>query len=242
MVYIPRVLIASKIGKATYIRGFAMAKGQGKANTRSATGVALGLLLSSLVTLSVLLFFSVLGLAEGSDDLAIRSFSTNGNSSVTIKAERLTLVVLWLLVTGVIFIGLVSGKGDRNGDGRLSWLRKGPDANNLFLGMQFFSKAASDKTPRSGFLRSLGLAQCSFVADATLKRGDEIEINLSSLPGYAGVHTKVTAKVKKIRSLSGDPKHVWVDALFTNLAADEKSDLFDFLKSLSTPRRVLSEV
>jgi len=224
MVYIPRVLIASKIGKATYIRGFAMAKGQGKANTRSATGVALGLLLSSLVT------------------LAIRSFSTNGNSSVTIKAERLTLVVLWLLVTGVIFIGLVSGKGDRNGDGRLSWLRKGPDANNLFLGMQFFSKAASDKAPRSGFLRSLGLAQCSFVADATLKRGDEIEINLSSLPGYAGVHTKVTAKVKKIRSLSGDPKHVWVDALFTNLAADEKSDLFDFLKSLSTPRRVLSEV
>jgi hypothetical protein len=218
-----------------------MAKGQGQANVNPVSNVALGLLLTVLCILSAMLFFSALGLADGSDDLAIRSFSTNSSSSVTIKAERLTLIVLWLLVTGVIFIGLVSGKGSQS-DGRLSWLRKGPGANNLFLGMQFVNKGVNDRSTHSGFLRSLGLAECSFVSDTALKRGDEIEIDLRSLPGYAGNNFKVTARVKKTRSVAGDLKHVWVEALFTNLADEEKSALFDFLKSLSAPRRVLSEV
>jgi hypothetical protein len=184
---------------------------------------------------------SHLAIAEsGADDIAIQSFNSTGDQILSIKTQRLTLLVLWVLVVGIIAVGLLSPSSHLSID-RLIRLGKGPDASNLFLGVQY-SDSTRSGVANIGYMRSLGMNNASFVADHRIERSETVRFDFASLPGFSGTDNLVQAQVVRCRPIEGDSKNFLIEVRFSSVSDSVRSALAEYLVQLTSPRSAYNRV
>ncbi len=184
---------------------------------------------------------SHLAIAEsGADDIAIQSFNSTGDQILNVKTQRLTLLVLWVLVVGIIAVGLLSSSSHSSLE-RLIRLGRGPDASNLFLGVQY-SDSTRSGVANIGYMRSLGMNYASFVADHRIDRSETVRFDFASLPGFAGTDNLVQAQVIRCRPIEGDTKNFLIDVRFASISDSVRNALAEYLVQLTSPRNAYNRV
>ena len=147
-------------------------------------------------------------------------------------------VVLAIVLAAVLLLGIWSS-GSRKG-GVLASLALGPNAQNLFLGIEF--KRLGEEERSRGFLRAISLKGAELVCQGPVSKGDRISLKLDSLPGFScgGVAVEGVATVKTLRSLGGEPENFWVELKFEELQGPCRENLLNWLADINATKRPIA--
>lgn len=104
--------------------------------------------------------------------------------------HNLSLPLVVGILCLVILIGIISSRSLRT---------RGLTVHHLFLKI-LFNRAGREFT---GFVRTLDIDQMKIVMSEAPTRGEVLELNLSSLPGFPSQSTLVIGKVSKVKPLGG---------------------------------------
>ena len=104
--------------------------------------------------------------------------------------HNLSLPLVLGILCLVILIGIFSSRSLRN---------RGLTVHHLFLKI-LFNRAGREFT---GFVRTLDVDQMRLVMTEAPSRGEVLEFNLSSLPGFPSDRTLVSGKVAKVEPIGG---------------------------------------
>ena len=181
-------------------------------------------------------FIGAVGFA-GEGGITLRSLSGD-RGIVSGNTERIAVLILWFLVAAIVLTGIISSSANWTNE-KLNRLGKGPDASNLFLGVEFLS-GQDESTKQTGYLRSLGMREATFVSPTPILKGSRIRFNLYSLPGYHGENGNIAADVQKCRSMGGAPQHFLVRVRFNKMSDGERKNLLDYVDTLATHRSAYS--
>jgi hypothetical protein len=196
----------------------------------------------ALVLTTVLQCWLYQAFADSSpEDIALWSFGTAEDGVISLKAQRVTLFVLWILVIGILTVGVLSSTSHRSMD-RLIRLGRGPDASNLFLGIQYRLSNGSNES-FSGFIRTLGMKHATFVASRSFERGERIRLDLGTIIGFDSIdQAGVEAVVHKSKKMAGDNKHFLVEVKLNSMPEQVRAALARYLVQLASPRKAYSQV
>ncbi len=166
---------------------------------------------------------------HGPAELRLQAGSQADPDFFSTDAQRITFVVLGVLVVSIIGIGVWSSTDSRRAAGLIG-LSTGPSAKNLFLGVKYND---DDSREAMGYFRSLDLREASFVSNRYYTRGQSLDFNLRSLPGFEGAASRVGGLVTSCRSIGGSPESYLVHVRFEALSDLTKTSLTEYLSSLT---------
>ncbi len=205
------------------------------------------LMLVGLVVLTDIMTGRVLadGLESGEVGLHANTVS-EAYDALTAGAEQVALVLLMVLVVGVVVLGVWSSATQKNDGGGLIKLAAGPSADNLFLAATFHvgKQTASEKSAAKehlGYVRALRLRNASLVSPVAVRRGDSINLSMSSLPGFPAANLNVEGVVTSVVSMGGEPESFLVQLRFLPLAETERWSIGTYIRELSKRRGALSQ-
>ena len=132
----------------------------------------------------------------------------------------LGLWTLLVLLTLVVMIGILSSRALR---------LRSQTVGNLFLKICFACKGQSF----NGFVRTLDPSGASLVSNYLPEKGQELNMDLSSLPDFPNDKTVAHAVVSKVRRLGGNPQNYLIEVTFDDqLKETFQAPLERYLKHL----------
>lgn len=135
--------------------------------------------------------------------------------------HNLSLPLVLGILCLVILIGIISSRGLRT---------RGLAVHHLFLKI-LFNRAGREFT---GFVRTLDIDQMRLVMTEAPSRGEVLEMNLSSLPGFPSEKTLVVGKVAKVKPIGGQNHNylVFVNLDVPNTEVKVQDSMISYLKHL----------
>ncbi len=202
-----------------------------------ATALVVSRLLTGVLLASTLIFLSTVNSQANESETApveLGLLTPAGEEGLS----GFSWVVMAIVLAAVILLGIWSS-GSRKG-GILASLALGPNAQNLFLGIEFKRGEESSR----GFLRAISLKGAELVCQGPVAKGDRIALRLDSLPGFScnelGAETYATVKV--VKSLGGEPENFWLELKLDELQGPCRENLLNWLADINATRRPIAQV
>jgi len=151
-------------------------------------------------------------------DFKMDSIGLEATSATSGDVHGLSLPAVIGMLILVLILGLLS---------RRQILNRGLSVQNLFLKVNV--KRGGHLI--HGFLRALDMDGVNLVMNEEPKKGEEIELDLASLPGFPSDESLARAIVLKVKSVSNHHKNYIVQAKFV-ASQDVADDVNAYLKQL----------
>ena len=168
---------------------------------------------------------------------------SNSESLMNWTADSIVLGFL-LLVVGMIAWSIFSNWSTNSKLSSVGFSRlvKGPTAQNLFLGMRF-RIAGQPSMELVGYVRSIDTHWVSLVVDGHFRKGQSLDLILSSLPDFPLEKAIARARIVSISRMQGDLSSFLLKLKFESEDPDMVRKLVaEYIYQLSKPRTVLQHV
>jgi hypothetical protein len=149
------------------------------------------------------------------------SIGIEATSATSGDVHGLSLPTVIGMLVLVIILGFISSRRMRS---------RGLAVDHLFLKIILRCNGQE----QTGFVRSLDVDALNLVMNVSPSKGDVIEFDLSSLPGFPTEGRSIRGTVNRVKAIGGNHQNFTVDVALERLPQDQRvtMDLVDYLRQL----------
>ena len=149
------------------------------------------------------------------------SIGIEATSATSGDVHGLSMPTVIGMLTLVLILGFISSRRLRS---------RGLAVHHLFLKISL-RRNGNDAT---GFVRSLDLGEINLVMNEAPIKGENLEFNLSSLPGFPTEGRLIRGTVNRVKPIGGNHQNFTVSVTLERLPQDQRVtiDLVDYLHKL----------